>query len=204
MTVPLQVAEISKSFARKSVLTNISLAVPGGSLVGIVGENGVGKSTLLKIIVGAIRPDSGSVTRAGSAGYCPQEPELFEELTVLENFMLYAAAHGLPRDVWRKRADDLLGKLSFRQYEHSMVKTLSGGTRQKLNLAIALLQDPDVLVLDEPYAAFDWQTYLKFWELAEELRGIGKSLLIVSHLVYDKQKFDQIYELRSGSVERTQ
>jgi ABC-type multidrug transport system ATPase subunit len=85
-----------------------------------------------------------------------------------------------------------------------MVKTLSGGTRQKLNLAIALLQDPDVLVLDEPYAAFDWQTYLKFWELAEELRGIGKSLLIVSHLVYDKQKFDQIYELRSGSVERTQ
>lgn len=171
-------------------------------MVGIVGENGAGKSTLLKIIVGAIPPDSGRVARKGSSGYCPQDPELFEELTVFENFMLFAAAQGLPYDVWKKRADDLLAKLSFSQYRHSMVKILSGGTRQKLNLSIALLHDPDVLVLDEPYAAFDWQTYLKFWDLSDELRTRRRSLLIVSHLVYDKDKFDLIYELGGGSLER--
>jgi len=130
---------------------------------------------------------------------------LFEELTAYENFQLFAAAYGLSDDsTWQKIADELIVKLSFRPYKHSMVKILSGGTRQKLNLAIALLHDPDVLVLDEPYAAFDWQTYLKFWELADELRRARKSVLIVSHLVYDRQKFDEIYELRAGSLERSQ
>jgi ABC-2 type transport system ATP-binding protein len=205
MTPPLEVTEIAKRFAGKSILVNASLTVPSGSMVGIVGENGTGKSTLLKIIVGALRPDAGSVTRRGRVGYCPQDVTLFEELTIHENFKLFAAAYGLSDEkTWRKTADELIVKLSFRPYEHSMAKVLSGGTRQKLNLAIALLHNPDVLVLDEPYAAFDWQTYLKFWELADELRRTGKSLLIVSHLVYDREKFDQIHELRSGSLERIQ
>ena len=75
---------------------------------------------------------------------------------------------------------------------------LSGGTRAKLNLALALLADPDVLLLDEPYAGFDWDTYLRFWELTAERRAAGRSVVVISHFVTDQERFDRIVELRDG------
>ena len=199
----LQIEEVAKSYGKKSVLSGASISVAGGSLVGIVGENGCGKSTLLQVMVGAARPEQGRIARNGHIGYCPQEAALFEELTVMENFQLFAAGLGKRADHdWRKPALEMMDRLSFRPYQHSLVRQLSGGTRQKLNLSIALLNDPDVLLLDEPYAAFDWQTYLKFWELAAELRRRGKSVLIVSHLLHDQNRFDQLYELRDGRLEK--
>ena len=80
------------------------------------------------------------------------------------------------------------------------VSRLSGGTVQKLHLALALLHEPDLLVLDEPYVAFDWQTYLRFWELAAELRSAGVAVLVVSHIAYERHRFDRILELRDGVV----
>ena len=80
------------------------------------------------------------------------------------------------------------------------VEELSGGTRAKLNLGLALLPDPDILLLDEPYAGFDWDTYLRFWDLAQDRRSSGRSLLIVSHFVVDEERFDRIVQLRDGRV----
>lgn len=94
----------------------------------------------------------------------------------------------------------MLERLHFETDRKKLVSLLSGGTCQKLNLALALLHDPEVLVLDEPYAGFDWTTYQRFWELTHELREAGKTILVVSHLIYDRSQFDRILELREGRL----
>jgi ABC-type multidrug transport system ATPase subunit len=202
----LKVLDIVKSFGRRSVLNGVSLSMRRGELSGIVGENGAGKSTLLKILVGLTVADSGNVMTNGRIGYCPQDSLVFETLTVKENFHYFASAYGLERNKedggdWEKEKDVLLEHFKFKQYENALVSTLSGGTKQKLNLSLALLHAPDILILDEPFTGFDWETYLHFWKLTEALRSAGKSLLIVSHFIYDREKFDRIYELKDGVIE---
>lgn len=202
----LKVQDIVKSFGRRTVLNGVSFLMHRGELSGIVGENGAGKSTLLKILVGLTVADSGNVTTNGPVGYCPQDSLVFETLTVKENFHYFASAYGLGRKQedggdWKKEKDVLLEYFKFKQYENALVSTLSGGTKQKLNLSLALLHAPDMLILDEPFAGFDWETYLHFWKLTEGLRSAGKSILIVSHFIYDREKFDQIYELKDGVIE---
>lgn len=203
MIAPLKIEHIQKSYGRKRVLVDVSLTIAPASIVGLVGENGAGKSTLLKIIVGGLRPDNGKVTSPEKIGYCPQDPAIFDDLTVYENLQFFAAAYGLEEE-WKTTADNLMMRLAFHTHKHTSARTLSGGTRQKLNLAIALLHEPRILVLDEPYAAFDWQSYLHFWELATELRDLGRSVLIVSHMAYDAPRFGEIHELRAGILERIQ
>jgi len=163
-----------------------------------VGENGSGKSTLMQIIVGLMREDSGAVSVSGRLGYCPQIPLLYEKLTVTEHLRLFGRVYGMTDALLSAQAELLLQELAFSRYRKRLVQELSGGTRQKLNLAIALLHDPDVLVLDEPYAGFDWETYLRFWEMAEARRADGMGILVVSHLLAERQRLSRIYELREG------
>lgn len=89
-------------------------------------------------------------------------------------------------------------ELSFLKYREYRVEELSGGTRQKLNLALALLHEPQLLALDEPYAGFDWETYVRFWEMAEQRRAQGMGILIISHLLAERERLDRVYELRAG------
>ncbi|MCZ7628839.1 MAG: ATP-binding cassette domain-containing protein [Microthrixaceae bacterium] len=92
--------------------------------------------------------------------------------------------------------------LGFSTWAETRVDELSGGTRSKLNLGLALLPDPDLLLLDEPYAGFDWDTYQRFWEIASHRRDKGRTLLIVSHFINDDVRFDRIYDLRDGTTEQ--
>ncbi|MCB2176401.1 MAG: ATP-binding cassette domain-containing protein [Actinomycetales bacterium] len=127
--------------------------------MGLVGENGAGKSTLLKVIVGAVGHDAGEVDLRGRLGYCPQEPILYARLTCDEHLELFGKAYRMSAvDVDRAR-ESLYATFGFGEWADVRVDELSGGTRAKLNLALALLPDPDVLLLDEPYAGFDWDTY---------------------------------------------
>jgi ABC-2 type transport system ATP-binding protein len=194
----LTVRHIAKAFGRNRVLVDVALKVVPGEIVGITGENGSGKSTLLNIIVGRLRPDSGSVAAAGRIGYCPQEMLVFDTLTVRENFRFFAAAYGRPD--WPAGMDVLLGRFNFARYVDTPVSHLSGGTRQKLNLAIAYLHEPEILVLDEPYSGFDWETYLHFWELTAELREQNRAVLVVSHFVHDRSRFDSLYRVAAGRL----
>lgn len=196
----LDVRNVRKSFGRRAVLKDVSMRVRKGELLGVVGENGAGKSTLLKIVAGLLAPDAGEVTARATLGYCPQELALFEDLTVRENFLYFARAYGLA-DAWEEGKDRLLERFGFRQYERLPVSQLSGGTRQKLNLSLALLHSPDILILDEPYAGFDWETYLHFWEYAGELRARGASILLTAHFVHDRSKFDRLFALKEGVLE---
>ena len=194
----LSARNLTKSYGRRHVLRGVSFDLAPGTLGGIVGENGAGKSTLLKILAGELRPGSGTVALHGALGYCPQAVVLNDELTVDQHLDYFRAAYSLDT---LDRAHELVERLDFAQYRSARVGTLSGGTQQKLNLTLALMHDPAVLLLDEPYQGFDWETYLRFWELAAEQRERGRAVLVISHLVFDRERFDQLYALHDGLLQ---
>ena len=194
----LKAENIVKSFGKKKVLKDVSFEMGPGSLCGIVGENGSGKSTFLKIIVGEWKADSGKISVKGKLGYCPQEVLLFSQLTIEENFLYFSAAYGIEKTELLKRWEGLQDHFNFKKYKQEKIVNLSGGTQQKLNLSIALLHEPKLLILDEPYNGFDWDTYSRFWNYTNELRKKGCAILIVTHLLSEKKQFDHIYDLDNG------
>ena len=204
----LRVSGVTKSFHRGiwprrrtiPVLKGASLEVGAGELVGLVGENGSGKSTLMQIVVGLLKRDAGEVDRPARLGYCPQVPMLWDKLTVDEHFDLFARAYDLDEEAASHSIDALVGELDFAKYRSYRVEELSGGTRQKLNLALSLMHEPQLLLLDEPYSGFDWETYLRFWEMSERRRDNGMGILIVSHLLAERERLDRMYEIRDGRV----
>ena len=207
-TVLLDAQAVTKSFRRSwwpggqrtPVLRGADLALQPGEIVGLVGENGSGKSTLMKILVGALARDGGSLRREGTLGYCHQDPVLYERLTCDEHLDLFGAAYGLEAaDLERSRAE-LYERLEYQRFADRRVDELSGGTRAKLNLTIAMLHDPRLLFLDEPYAGFDWDTYQRFWAISEERRDAGATLLVISHFIADEERFDRIYDLVEGKT----
>lgn len=204
----LRISGVEKSFHRGiwprrrmiPVLKGASLEVGAGELIGLVGENGSGKSTLMQIVVGLLGRDAGEVDRPARLGYCPQTPMLWDKLTVDEHFDLFASAYSMGEEEAAASIDDLLSELDFAKYRGYRIEELSGGTRQKLNLALALMHEPELLLLDEPYAGFDWETYLRFWEMSERRRDGGMGILIVSHLLSERERLDRMYEIRDGRV----
>ena len=204
----LRARGVTKAFARGwwprrralRVLRGVDLQLGRGEIVGLVGENGSGKSTLMRILSGALPRDGGRVERLGRIGYCPQDPILYQRLTCDEHFELFGRAYGMDRAVVQEARGGIYDTLGFGSWASARVAELSGGTRAKLNLGLALLPDPEVLLLDEPYAGFDWETYQRFWALAADRRQAGGAVLIVSHFVTDEDRFDRIYRLRDGKA----
>ncbi len=204
----LEASGIEKSYWRgvwplrreHEVLRGADLALYPGEVAGLVGENGAGKSTLMKILVGALAADAGSIVWSGRLGYCPQEPVVYERLTCDEHFQLFGRAYGMTPAEERRSRRDIYAALGFERYAATRAGQLSGGTLAKLNLGLALLADPAVLLLDEPYAGFDFDTYLKFWDLVAKRRKAGRSVLIISHFVTDEERFDRIVTLRDGKA----
>ena len=123
---------------------------------------------------------------------------MYERLTCDEHFELFGHAYGITPAEERRSARGLYAALGFEHYAGTRAARLSGGTLAKLNLGLALLADPAVLLLDEPYSGFDFDTYLKFWDLVGQRRTQGRSVLIISHFVTDAERFDRIVTLRGG------
>jgi ABC-2 type transport system ATP-binding protein len=195
----LEAHGVHKAYGRHQVLRGADLEVGPGQLVAVVGENGSGKSTLLRILAGALAADRGAVRVAGTLGYCPQDPVVNDNLTVGQHLRYFAAARRLAS---LRQADVLLELLRFGQFRDQAAGALSGGTRQKLNLTLALLHDPDVVLLDEPYQGFDWETYLRFWDVVGDLRARGKAVVIITHLVFEQDRFDVLADLVDGRLTR--
>lgn len=206
--VVLQSIDIEKTYEARlpvvgrsvEVLRGADIEIRAGEIVGIVGANGSGKSTLMQILVGALDADAGRVERTGTVGWCPQETLLYDRLTVSETFDLFGAAYGMGEDDIEQARTELAERLDFEQFLDYQVRHLSGGNRQKVNLGVALMHDPDVLLLDEPYTGFDWETYLSFWDLTDELTDEGIAIAIISHFVSERERFDRIFELQDGTL----
>ncbi len=150
----------------------------------------------MKILVGALAADQGTVTRTGRLGYCPQQPLVYPRLTCDEHFDLFGRAAAMTREDTARSRQAIYEALGFTRYARTRADQLSGGTLAKLNLGLALLPDPDLLLLDEPSTGFDWDTYLKFWDLVPQQRTAGRTVLIISHFVVDEDRFDRIVAVR--------
>ena len=196
----LKVENIAKAFGKNKVLKNITFEMDRSLLYGIVGENGSGKSTLLKIIVGEWKSDHGKISIDGRLGYCPQKTLLFPQLTIDEHLQYFAAAYGIEKAKIYSQSESLMDHFNFKKYRKEKIANISGGTQQKLSLTIALLHQPKLLILDEPYNGFDWDTYLRFWDYTDQLRNEGCTILVVTHLLTEKERFDRIYNLEQGEL----
>jgi ABC-2 type transport system ATP-binding protein len=186
---------VAKRFGRITVLDDADLRVAAGEVVALTGENGAGKSTLLRLCAGLLRPDAGRIEVRGALGYCPQTPGLFDRLTADDHLVLFGRAAGLDRRTSLERGRAVLAEFDYPLAERTVVRDLSGGTRQKLNLALALLADPEVLLLDEPYQGFDRGTYVNFWDHCQTWRAAGKAVLVVTHMLAELERVDRVVEL---------
>jgi ABC-2 type transport system ATP-binding protein len=186
---------VSKQYRRRTILPRTDLAVHAGQVAAVVGANGSGKSTLLKICAGLVRPDTGHVYRTGRIGYVPQDGGTGELLTADEHFVLFGSAAGMPRRMARSTGRHVAKRLSWRPDSDVPAGRLSGGTRQKLNLALGSLHSPDLLLLDEPYQGFDRDSYLDFWDDVWMWRDEGRGVVVVTHRVEQLDRVDGVVDL---------
>ena len=191
----IELCDVEKRYGSRQVLQACSLEVDAGEAVALVGENGAGKTTLLRICAGVLRPDAGVVTVRGRIGYCPQEPGLLDLLNADEHLVLFGRGLDLDRDEALRVGHQVLDKLHFPIGDATLARALSGGSRQKLNLALALLGGPDVLLLDEPYQGFDHGTYVDFWGFVDQWRAAGQAVVIVTHMLAELERVDRVVEL---------
>lgn len=193
--VRLQASGIAKRHGRHRVLEGVDLTVRAGEVAAVVGANGCGKSTFLRICAGLDRADAGRIVVRGSIGYCPQGVGSSDFLTPDEHFVLVGAGRGLTRSQARGAGRAMAEHLRWPQPAPTAAAHLSGGTRQKLNVVLTALGDPDVLLLDEPYQGFDRGSYTDFWDQVREWGDEGKAVVVVTHLLDRLDRVDTVLDL---------
>ena len=193
--VVLRLRDVSARRGRHTVLSGINLTIHRGEVVAVVGANGAGKSTLLQLCAGLLRASGGSIERTPNFGYAPQLDSLAPLLTVDEHLRLFGAARGIRQGRSVSTGHRLLTRLGWTARGDQTAGTLSGGTQQKLNVALAQLDAPDLLLLDEPYQGLDALAYEDLWALISAWRTSGAGVLVVTHLLRDVDLVDRVIEL---------
>ena len=195
---------VVKRFGHRVALDHIDVRVPHGTLCGLVGADGAGKTTLLRCIAGLYRLDGGRVEpgRRGQAlvGFAPQGFHLYGDLTVDENITFFGSLYGLRGLQRTARADDLLRFAGLEDRRGSLAGQLSGGMKQKLTLACALLHHPPVLLLDEPTTGVDPLSRIEFWDLVQGLHADGSTILLASAYFDEVERCQQVVYLDRGRV----
>ena len=193
--VVLRLRDVSARRGRRTVLSGINLTIHRGEVVAVVGANGAGKSTLLQLCAGLLRANGGRIERTPNFGYAPQLDSLAPLLTVDEHLRLFGSARGIRQGRSVSTGHRLLTRLGWTARGDQTAGTLSGGTQQKLNVALAQLDAPDLLLLDEPYQGLDALAYEDLWALISAWRASGAGVLLVTHLLRDVDLVDRVVEL---------
>ncbi len=207
MEAIVQTHGIRKRFGAIRAVDGVDLAVRPGEIYGLLGPNGSGKTTLIRLIIGLLRPTEGRATVMGRAvpdksllaevGYMPQANALYEDLTVRENIAFFGEMCG---GVSRQRVDELIALVDLRDRADSLIRTLSGGMRQRTSLACALVHNPRLLLLDEPTVGVDPQLRVAFWEHFRQLAREGATLIISSHVMDEAERCDRLGFMRQGRL----
>ena len=202
----MELKEIEKSYRKNSVLNGADMILDDGECVGIVGANGVGKSTLLKIVVGALKADGGIIYLDGApatpellrekTGYIPQENPLFEELTVKDNLELWYK--GDRERIREELQFGILKQFGIHEFYRKPVKKLSGGMKKRLSICCTLAEDPDILVMDEPGATLDLSAKKMILDTIREFTQTGRSVMITSHEAPELLICDRVYGMKNG------
>jgi lipooligosaccharide transport system ATP-binding protein len=192
----IQVSHVSKSFGKLLAVCDLSFAVEAGTCFGLLGPNGAGKTTMMKMIYGRSRRDDGGAGTIDVFGYDPQRDELAvkylsgvvsqennldDELNVIQNLMIYSKFYGLPGKVARERIDVLLEFLELSEKRKAKIRELSGGMQRRLVIARALLNNPRLLILDEPTTGLDPQVRHLIWDKLRQLQAQGTTILLTTH-----------------------
>jgi ABC-type multidrug transport system ATPase subunit len=186
---------LCKRYGSNRVLEDVDLELHDGEAVLLMGANGAGKSTLLRILAGLAEPDRGAIQIDGRIGFAPQDGGLIDQLTPAEHFVLFGRGRGLSRGRAIQDGRRLAEQLGWDALAAPVAGALSGGTRQKLNVTLAALGEPDVLLLDEPYQGLDRDSVQRFWELLWAWRDGGRCALVVSHAHDAIERADAVVEL---------
>ncbi|MBP3326631.1 MAG: ABC transporter ATP-binding protein [Coprococcus sp.] len=194
------IKNISKSYGSKSILSDISFEVKSGICIGLLGINGSGKSTLLNILAGCIKPDSGNYyfDGEGKLSYLPQENPLMDDLTALDNMKLWYK--GSSRNMMSDKNKLIFSQLGVESFLKKKVKTLSGGMKKRLSLAIALMNEPDILLLDEPLSALDMLCKQGIIICLQGFLADGGSIIIATHETAALDICHKIYSLKGGTL----
>jgi len=206
----VQISGLQVRYGRQTVLTDLSVTLPRGQIIGILGPSGSGKTTLVKAIMGLNRIRKGSISILGhrvpslaaldAVGYMAQENALYEDLTAMDNLLFFARLCGLTRAEAAKRARQLFDFVGLTGEEKKIVGNYSGGMQRRLSLAVALIGQPPLLLLDEPTVGIDPVLRQKFWREFETLKAQGSTLLATTHVMDEASRCDRLLLLREGRI----
>lgn len=212
----LEVRGLEKVYGRRKVVGGVSLRVAEAEIVGLLGPNGAGKSTSFRMTCGIVKPDRGQVflggtevtdwpmyrrAREGRMGYLAQESSVFRKLTVEQNILAVLELLGMPYRQRRIRTDQLLDEFDIKHIRKSRASRLSGGERRRLEIARCLVSDPQIIMLDEPFAGIDPVTVQSIQQVIQRLRSQGISILITDHAAREiLDTVDRCYVINKGTV----
>lgn len=198
----IEISNLSKSYKGKKVVDNLSFSIKEGQLFALLGSNGAGKSTTIKMILNLVKSDSGVIQVPDGAviGYSPETPYFPPFLTGLEVLVYYAALQSVPKREQKEDGKRLLELVGL-ENDKTRIRFYSKGMMQRLALAQALIGDPDILILDEPCAGLDAMGRIEMLGLIESLKRAGKTILMNSHILNDMEKVcDEGIILQKGKV----
>ncbi|MDQ4040739.1 MAG: ABC transporter ATP-binding protein [Actinomycetota bacterium] len=196
----LRARGLSRRFGDRVALRDVGFAVAPGELVAVIGPNGAGKTTLLSILAGIQTPDEGEVERpSGGVGWVPQQPAVYSKLSVAENLRLFARLERVADP--SAAVERMLAQAGLEDRARDEVGRLSGGNRQRVNIAIGLLADPAVLLLDEPSTALDPRQRERLWDFVGGLTGRGTGIVYSTHIVQEAERYaDRVLVLADGEL----
>ncbi|MDD2620254.1 MAG: ABC transporter ATP-binding protein [Syntrophomonadaceae bacterium] len=205
----IRTQNISKSFGSNNVVKQVSLQVDKSTILGLVGPDGAGKTTLIRMICGIISPDSGEVSLMGlppaklpraNLGYMPQRFSLYGDLTIMENINFFGSMYELDKKTIKQRADEILNVTNLLPFKTRLADRLSGGMKQKLALTCALITRPAILLLDEPTYGVDPESRKEFWKILYYLNQEGMTILMSTPYMDEAELCHQVAFINSGQM----
>lgn len=213
MTAAIETVELHKRFGQLVAVQSLTLSIPRGEVFGLLGSNGSGKTTTIRMLTGLMAPTSGAATVAGvnvvqnpeavrrRLGYMSQKYGLYDDLTAEENLRFYAGLYGLVGNEGKERVEEQIAELGFTERRRQLAGTLSGGWKQRLSLGCATSHRPDVLFLDEPTAGVDPAARRHFWDMIRQMAARGTTILVTTHYMDEAERCERLAILWRGKLE---
>lgn len=210
MSTFIEMNNIAHSYNKETVLKDVNLTIPEGQLFGLLGPSGSGKTTLVKILIGLLTPSSGttridnklmpSFSLMQKIGYMAQADALYSELTARENLHFFASIYRIPKKQQKERVMEAAKIVNLTDHLDKTLEKFSGGMKRRMSLAVALLHQPKLLILDEPTVGIDPVLRASIWEDLRDMQEKGTTIVITTHVMDEAEKCDNLALLRDGYI----